>query len=66
MSVVFNDLDKCISYLINFVPNYKDEVAQVLNTIRHFISEISDGKLIEQDVQQHFTKLKKIMLLIII
>ena len=58
INLVLDDLDNCMNYIIYSSPIKEDEVAQILNTIRHFITEIGNGKANEQEVQKHFMNMK--------
>jgi len=55
---VTDELNECMSYVSQHGSKSGTDVDQILNTIRHFIEEILDGKMNEQQAQQHFMKMK--------
>ena len=61
INLVLDDLDNCMNYIIYSSPIKEDEVAQILNTIRHFITEIGNGNATEQEVQKHFMNMKTVV-----
>lgn len=58
LNLVLDDLDNCMDYIIYSSSKREDEVMQILNTIRHFVTEISEGKATEQEIQKHFMNMK--------
>ena len=58
LNVVLDDLDNCMNFIIYSSSKKEEEVKQILNTIRHFVTEISDGKATEQEIQKYFMNMK--------
>ena len=55
-----DDLDKCIDYLTYGIPkeSKEDSSAQIINTIRTYISDIADERISLESVSKHFRNLK--------
>jgi len=58
LNFVLDDLDSCLEFLLEDRSTSAASIGQILNTIRHFIVEITEGNLTETDVQQYFMQKK--------
>lgn len=58
VSFVLDDLDNCLNYITQMGNVDGSDVDQILNTIRHWVTEIAEGRASEQQVQKHFADLK--------
>jgi hypothetical protein len=58
ISLVTDELDGCFNYLLEDRAASDKDVDQVLNTIRHFIQEIIDRSMTEEQTQKHFMQMK--------
>jgi hypothetical protein len=58
INIVTDELDGCFSFLLESKKTSAKEVDQILNTIRHFIQEIIDRNLTEEQTQKHFMQMK--------